>query len=122
VPYRLIADSLVLFHLTFILFVVTGGFLAWRWRRLVWIHGPVAVWGALIEFVGWVCPLTPLENHFRVLAGQSGYEGGFVEHYLIPLIYPADWTFALRVLLGSLVVATNGVAYMVLWKRRTRGS
>ena len=81
--YRLAADTLVLLHLAFTVFAVVGGFLAWRWPRVAWIHIPAAVWGALIEFMGWVCPLTPLENHFRRLAGEAGYAGGFLEHYVI---------------------------------------
>lgn len=88
-----------------------GGFLAWRWRRVAWVHLPAALWGALIEFMGWVCPLTPLENRFRALAGQAGYQGGFIERYLIPVMYPEDWTVGLRIVLGSLVVAVNLVAY-----------
>jgi len=90
---------------------VLGGFLAWRWRRVAWVHLPAALWGALIEFMGWVCPLTPLENRFRALAGEAGYRGGFIEHYLIPVMYPEDWTLVLRIVLGSLVVTVNLVAY-----------
>lgn len=88
-----------------------GGFLAWRWRRVAWVHVPAALWGALIEFMGWVCPLTPLENRFRAVAGDAGYQGGFIERYLIPVMYPEDWTLGLRIVLGSLVVAVNLVAY-----------
>lgn len=99
--------------------MVLGGFLAWRWRRMIWVHLPAAAWGALIEFAGWICPLTPLENRFRVLAGQSGYEGGFIEHYLIPVMYPEDWSLALRITLGTLVVLVNLVAYAGYSKRRT---
>lgn len=109
--YRLLADLLVALHFAFILFVVLGGFLAWRWRRVAWVHLPAALWGVLIEFMGWVCPLTPLENRFRALAGEGGYQGGFIEHYLIPVMYPEDWTVRLRIVLGSLVVAVNLVAY-----------
>ena len=75
------------------------------------MHLPTALWGALIEFMGWVCPLTPLENRFRALAGEAGYRGGFIEHYLIPVMYPEDWTPVLRIVLGSLVVTVNLVAY-----------
>ncbi|MBI2072189.1 MAG: DUF2784 domain-containing protein [Gemmatimonadetes bacterium] len=82
--YRFVADVLVVLHVAFVAFVVVGGFLALRWRRLAWLHLPAAVWGAIIEFMGWVCPLTPLENHFRRLAGEGGYQGGFIEHYVIP--------------------------------------
>lgn len=90
--YWLLANILLLLHLAFILFVVAGGLLmAWK-PKLVWLHLPAVVWGALIEFMGWVCPLTPLENHFRRLSGESGYQSGFIEHYLLPLIYPDTLT------------------------------
>ncbi|GBD32091.1 MAG: hypothetical protein KatS3mg081_2192 [Gemmatimonadales bacterium] len=118
--YRLIADFLLVFHLSFIVFVLVGGFLAWRWRRLVWLHIPAAAWGAWIEFAGWICPLTPLENHFRRLAGQSGYQGGFIEHYIVPLIYPEEWTLSFRLVFGSLVVAINAAAYFGYFRFRRK--
>ncbi len=120
--YRLLADLLVALHATFVLFVASGGFLALRWRRLVWLHVPAALWGALIEFMGWICPLTPLENRLRLLAGGAGYQGGFVEHYLIPTLYPAHYTEALRFGLGALVVVLNGIAYWLYFGRRTLGN
>lgn len=118
--YRLIADLLLIFHLSFIVFVLVGGFLAWRWRWLVWFHLPAAVWGAAIEFGGWICPLTPLENHFRRLAGQSGYEGGFIEHYIVPVIYPEDWSLSFRLVFGSIVIAINSLAYWGYFRRRSK--
>lgn len=117
--YRLFADLLVGFHTLFVVFVVSGGFLALRWRRLAWLHVPAALWGAVIEFMGWICPLTPLENQLRRLAGQAGYQGGFVEHYLIPTLYPTHYTLALRLTLGAVVVALNGIAYWLYFGRRT---
>lgn len=116
---RLLADLLVILHALFVLFVVAGGFLALRWRRLVWLHVPAALWGALIEFMGWVCPLTPLENQLRLSAGEAGYQGGFVEHYLIPALYPVHYTVTLRFALGAVVLALNGVAYWLYFARRT---
>ena len=113
---RLFADSVVLFHVTFIVFVVLGGFLTWRWKWIASIHIPVALWGAAVQFAGWHCPLTPLENHLRRLAGGAGYDGGFVEHYIMPLMYAGDWTVQLRVLLGTLVVILNGAAYLVCFR------
>jgi len=86
--YRLLADLLVLVHATFAVFVVLGGFLVWRCRWIAWAHLPAAIWGAVIEYRDWICPLTPLENILRVRAGQAGYAGGFIEHYLIPVLYP----------------------------------
>lgn len=121
--YRLAADALVALHLGFVLFVVLGGFLTWRWPRLAWIHAPVAVWGAIIEFAGWICPLTPLENMLRRQAGQAGHDGGFIEHYIIPLIYPPGLTPAMQIALGVLVVALNVVAYGGYFHRkRKRGT
>ena len=108
-----VADAVLLLHLVFVVFVVLGGFLAWRWRWLAWIHVPAAAWGALIEFSGWICPLTPLENHFRRLAGMGGYEGSFVEQYIVPIVYPAGLTSSLQWVLGLTVVALNAVAYGV---------
>jgi len=119
--YRLAADALVVVHLGFIIFVVIGGFLAWRWRRVAWIHLPVACWGALIEFFGWVCPLAPLENDLRRLAGDFGYEGGFIEHYVIPVIYPAQLTVQIQIGLGFMVLLLNGFAYSVYFIRRRSG-
>ena len=106
-----LADLVVLLHLAFILFVMLGGLLVLRRRRLMWLHLPVVAWGAAIEFVGWVCPLTPLENHLRAAAGEAGYSGGFVEHYLIPLIYPEGLTRELQWLLGALVLLVNAAVY-----------
>ncbi len=115
--YRIGADLLVGFHFAFILFVLGGGYLAWRWRWLVWLHVPAAVWGALIEFAGWICPLTPWEVALRRQAGEAGYAGGFIEHYLIPIVYPAGLTPAVQVVLGILVVVVNIVAYAGLVHR-----
>lgn len=117
-PFRLLADLIVALHFAFVLFVVLGGFLVWRWRRLMWVHLPAATWGALIEFAGWICPLTPLEWHLRELAGQAGYEGGFVEHYIMPVLYPAGLTSSVQMVLGSLVVIINLVAYWGVLRRK----
>jgi hypothetical protein len=118
--YRVAADLVVGLHFAFILFVMLGGFLAWRWRRAAWVHLPVAAWGALIEFAGWICPLTPLENSLRRAAGDAGYAGGFIEHYVIPVVYPSGLTPAIQVALGVAVLVVNGVAYGVLLMRRKR--
>ena len=83
--YRLAADALVAAHLAFIVFVIVGGLLVLRWRRLVYVHIPAVIWGAMIEFKQWICPLTPLENELRAKAGQAGYTGGFVEYYFLPV-------------------------------------
>lgn len=117
---RLLADLTVLAHFAFIAFVVGGALLLVRWPRLLPVHLVCAVWGAYIEFTGTICPLTPLENRFRRLAGQAGYEGGFIEHYLIPIIYPAGLSAEKQLVLGVLVVVVNLFAYSWLWRRWRR--
>ena len=86
-------------------------------RANVWIHVPAAIWGAAIEFGGWVCPLTPLENFLRTAAGQAGYAGGFIEHYIVRILYPPGLTSALQIALGTLVVAANAVVYGIAFHR-----
>lgn len=117
--YGIAADVVALLHFVFILFVVLGGFLALKWRRLAWLHLPAAIWGALIEFTGWICPLTPLENWLRQAGGSRGYPSGFIEHYLLPLVYPAELTREIQLALGLGVVALNGLVYSV-WCLRGR--
>jgi hypothetical protein len=118
---RLGADLVVAIHFAFILFVVGGGLLVLRYPRLAWVHVPAAAWGAGIELVGGICPLTPLENALRRAAGEAGYHGGFIEHYLLPLIYPAGLTPAVGLVLGLGVLLVNGALYALLWRRRRRG-
>ena len=110
--YKIAANITILIHFSFICFVVVGGFLALRWRWLIFIHLPCVVWGALIEFRGWICPLTPLENWFRELSGSSGYNVGFIEHYLLPVIYPTGLTREIQIILGGFVVLVNLIAYV----------
>lgn len=116
----LAADLLVALHFGFILFVVFGGLLVLRWRWVVWLHLPAAVWGALIELVGWVCPLTPLENHFRRLAGEVGYAHGFIEQYIAPLVYPLGLTPHIQTALGVGVIAVNVIVYTWVVRRLRR--
>ncbi len=117
--YRILADMVVGVHALFVAFVVVGGLLALRWPWVVAVHLPAAVWGALIEFQGWVCPLTPLEKSLRAAAGEAGYQGGFIEHYLLPVLYPAGLTRGVQLVLGTLVIVVNLVIYGVLLRRRT---
>ena len=120
--YKLAADFVFLIHLAFVGFVVLGGFAVWKFPRLAWLHLPAVAWGAAIEFMGWICPLTPWEQSLRRLAGENGYSGGFVEHYLVPLLYPEQLTRADQVLLGVLVLALNVTAYaLILRRHRGRG-
>ncbi|MGA7982467.1 MAG: DUF2784 domain-containing protein [Chromatiaceae bacterium] len=119
----LAADLLVLLHAAFILFVALGGLLVLRWPRLAWLHVPAALWGALIELHGSiVCPLTPWENALRQAAGEAGYAGGFVDHYVVPLVYPLGLTRDMQVWLGVLVLVVNGLAYgaLIVGRRRAR--
>jgi hypothetical protein len=115
--FGLLADITVVLHLGFVLFVVAGGLLVLRWRRLAWVHVPCALWGALIELAGWVCPLTPLELWLRARAGEAGYGGGFVEHYVLPVLYPGALTRGVQVALGVAVLAVNAAVYGWIWHR-----
>ena len=115
--YGLLADLTVLLHAAFILFAVFGGLLAVRWPRMAWLHLPAVAWAAFIEFSGRICPLTPLENHYRELAGESGYTGGFIEHYILPVIYPAGLTRNIQLGLGLGVLVVNIVAYGIVIRR-----
>ena len=118
--YRPLADAVLALHLGFVLFVVLGGLVVLRWRSLAWLHIPAAIWGVLIEFTGWICPLTPLENSFRTRGGQAGYSGGFIDHYIQPVLYPAGLTRSTQILLGTLALLVNLTAYGVVVVRKTR--
>jgi hypothetical protein len=120
VAYRVLADAVVLLHAAFVVFVVLGGLLALRWPRAAWIHLPVVAWGAGIEFLGGFCPLTPLENRWRRLAGEDGYPGGFVEHYVIGALYPDGLTRTTQLALGVVVVIVNAAVYAAVWHRYRR--
>ena len=119
---RALADLVLVVHLAFVLFVVLGGLLALRWPRVAWAHAPVAIYGATIEFVGFVCPLTPLEVWLRRRGGEAGYEGGFVEHYVTAALYPSGLTREVQVALGVAVLALNAVVYAAYAKRRRRAT
>jgi hypothetical protein len=116
VIYRIAADAIVLFHLAFILFVVLGGLLVLRRPALKWLHLPAALWGVLVEFGGWWCPLTRYENLFRQRAGLAGYRGGFVEHYVLALMYPAGLTRGIEIVLGAVVLLINVFIYMRVFR------
>ena len=118
--YRALADLVLVVHLAFVVFVVLGGLLVLRWPRVAWLHVPAAVWGVLIEYTGWICPLTPLENSFRARGGEAGYSGGFIEHYIQPLLYPAGLTRSTQVVLGSLALVLNLTAYAIVVSRMRR--
>ena len=115
--YRVLADLVLVVHLCFVLFVVLGGLAVLRWPRLAFFHVPAAIWGVLIEYSGWICPLTPLENSLRMKGGEAGYSGGFIQHYIQPTLYPAGLTRATQLVLGSIVLVLNAAAYAILLSR-----
>jgi hypothetical protein len=115
-----LADAVLLVHLLFIVFAVGGGLLALRWQWMPWLHLPALAWGATVEFTGWICPLTPLENALRHAGGAAGYAESFVERYLLPLIYPGALTRELQCVLGGTLLLINVVVYALVWRRRHR--
>jgi Protein of Unknown function (DUF2784) len=119
---RLLADLVVGVHFFFVLFVLLGGLLVLRWPRLAFIHLPAAAWGVLIELTGWICPLTPLENTLRTAAGGVAYQGDFVAHYILPVLYPSALTRNIQLLLGCLVLGLNLGIYGYLLYRRAENS
>lgn len=121
VIFKIAADITMIVHLLFILFVLLGGLLVFRWRWMMLAHLPCVIWVALLEFYGWICPLTPLEQHLRLAGNQQGYSGGFVEHYLFPIIYPSGLTPQIQIIIGSLVIAINVVIYALVGLRYVRG-
>lgn len=118
--FQLAADGLVVMHLLFILFVISGGFLVLRNRKWALVHLPAALWAATVEFTGWFCPLTPLENWLRLRGGEARYTSSFVEHYLLPLLYPAELTRGLQITLGLAVIVVNGLVYFRVFRRLHR--
>lgn len=119
--YRIAADGLVLFHLSFIVFVLFGGLLVLKWYRVALLHLPAATWGVMVEVLHLPCPLTYWENLMRHAAGQTEYAGGFIEHYVWPIIYPARLTPQIQLALGSVVLVINLLVYGRLirqWKLR----
>lgn len=115
--YRILADLVVFVHLMFMVFVVAGGFLLLHRNWLIFLHLPAVIWGVFIEFSGRICPLTPLENHFRRMAGMEGYSSGFIDHYLLPIIYPAGLTREMQIFAGLFVLAINLAAYFLFLRR-----
>jgi hypothetical protein len=118
--YSVLADVVLVLHFAFVLFVAVGGLLVLRWPRIAWLHLPAAAWGIALEFAGWFCPLTPLENWFRERAGDATYQGDFIARYLLPVIYPEGLTRRAQVTLGVLALALNVTIYAVAFLRRRR--
>jgi hypothetical protein len=118
--HRVLAEGVLLAHFAFVAFVVAGGLLVLRWPRVAWAHLPCAAWGAWVELSGRVCPLTPLENELRRRAGQAGYGEGFLEHYVVPVLYPSGLTREIQIGLGVGVLLLNAVVYAWAWRRHRR--
>jgi len=114
------ADVVLVVHLAFVLFVVLGGLLVLRWPRVAWVHVPVALYGAAIEFIGFICPLTPLEVWLRRRGGEARYSGGFFQHYITAALYPTGLTREVQLALGAAVLVLNGIVYAVWLRRRPR--
>src|SRR4051794_25174780 len=119
-PNRLLADAVVIFHFCFVAFVIGGGLLVLRWRRLMWLHLPAVAWGIFIELSHGICPLTPLENHLREAGGGSAYQGDFVDHYIMPVLYPEGLTNRMQVALAGIIVTINAVCYTIIVRRHLR--
>ena len=120
-PYGRLADLVVAAHALYVAFVVLGGLVVLRWPRVAWLHVPAVVWGALVEFTGWICPLTPLEDALRQRAAEAAYSGDFLQHYLLSALYPNGLTRGVQIALGALVVVLNVAAYaFVIARRRER--
>ena len=115
--FRALADTTVVLHLGFVLFVVLGGLIVARWRRLAWVHLPAAAWAAWVEFADWLCPLTPVDNWLREQGGGTTYSSSFIEHYLLPILYPESLSRELQWVLGGAVLVINAVVYIVVFQR-----
>jgi hypothetical protein len=115
--YQVSADLIVLLHLGFVLFVLLGGFLLIKWPRLMWLHLPAVAWGAFVEFSGWICPLTPLENWLRARAGETTYAGDFIVRSLTSILYPGALTHEIQLILGTALLVVNLAIYS--WLRQT---
>jgi hypothetical protein len=115
--YGLLAGAVLLLHLFFVLFVAAGGFFVLRRPRLAWAHLPAAAWGIWIELSHSVCPLTPLENHLRRRAGDGGYEGGFIDHYIVSIVYPRGLTANAQLVIGGVLLLTTVAIYSKLLQR-----
>ena len=119
--YRILADAVLVLHFAFIAFALLGGILVLRWPRVAWLHVPAVAWGVIVAWVGWVCPLTPLENQLRVLGGEAPYRGDFISHYLTMVIYPDGLTRSMQLVLGVTLLTVNAAVYIRFFRRRRKG-
>ena len=118
--YQLAVNITVLLHFAFIVFVIFGGLLVFKWRWLIWLHIPASIWAALIAMVGWICPLTPVENMLRHAAGGQIYTGSFIERYLVPVIYPTGLNREIFIAMGVFVIVINMIVYTILFLKCKR--
>ena len=118
--YQIVADFIVLLHFSFIVFVIVGGFLVFKWHWLIWVHIPSVIWAFLITIVGWICPLTPIENMLRQAGGGEVYSSSFIQFYLMPLIYPSAWNRGIFIAMGMSVIVINVIVYTLLFVRRNK--
>ena len=119
--YQLAADAVVLLHFGFILYVLLGGLLSYKWLCLLWLHLPAVIWGAVMSMAGWICPLTPLENKLRAAGGGGHYSSGFIEHYILPVIYPAGLSRELQTTMGVALLVVNALVYLGLIIKYKKG-
>ena len=119
---RLLADLVLILHLAFVVFVLCGGLFVLKWRWIAWVHLPAAFWGTIVEFTGWICPLTPLENWLRAQSGEATYRSDFIAHYLLPVLYPDNLTRGIQLLLGTIVIVLNAAVYWWIWRMQPRGA
>jgi uncharacterized protein with PQ loop repeat len=117
---KLGVDIIIILHFAFVLFVLFGALLLLKWRKLIWLHIPAVAWGMLVELNGWLCPLTPLENHLRALAGLGMYHGDFVMHYIMPVLYPVNLTRTMQVVFGLIVMLVNVAVYLYVFRIKPR--
>jgi hypothetical protein len=117
---KIFADVVLLAHFAFIVFALFGGAIVFFKRRAAWFHIPAVMWSAAVNFASWICPLTPLENSFRAKAGQAGFEGGFIQHYIEPLVYPGGMPRKMELIAGVSVLVWNVLMYLIVihWGRR----
>lgn len=118
--YRIAADIVILLHFAFIVFALAGGLLAFKWRWIMWLHIPAAIWAAVIIMLGWICPLTPLENMLRQAGGVEAYSSGFIEYYLLPVIYPSGLDREMFIVMGIVVIVINAIVYTLLFREHEK--
>ena len=119
--YGFLAAAVAIMHFAFVVFAMFGGILTLRYPKMLWLHLPALLWGVAVQWADWICPLTPLENYFRLRSGGAGFEGGFVEHWVSKILYPQDLTLELRYVLGLVLILLNAAVYAYVFLMRGKG-